>query len=92
MEIKWTSKAVSDIVRLHEFLSPVNPRAAVHVVQSLTLAPTKLLKHPRLGQRLEQYNPREVRRILVGSYELRYELEGSVIHILRLWHSREDRG
>ena len=35
--------------------------------------------------------PREVRRILVGHYEMRYEIRGSEIYILRLWHRREDR-
>jgi hypothetical protein len=55
------------------------------------LAPTKLLGHPRLGERLDEFAPREVRRFLVGHYEMRYEINGSVIYVLRLWHTREDR-
>jgi len=35
--------------------------------------------------------PREVRRIIVGDYELRYEIADATIFILRLWHSRENR-
>ena len=35
--------------------------------------------------------PREVRRLIVGNYEMRYEqTEGGAV-ILRLWHTREDR-
>lgn len=34
---------------------------------------------------------REVRRILVGEYELRYEIRDSIVYVLRLWHTREDR-
>ena len=41
--------------------------------------------------RLEEFDPREVRRILVGDYELRYEIQTSTIYVLRLWHAREDR-
>ncbi|EDJ8987705.1 type II toxin-antitoxin system RelE/ParE family toxin, partial [Salmonella enterica subsp. diarizonae] len=26
-----------------------------------------------------------------GEYEIRYELTGPVIHVLRLWHTRENR-
>jgi plasmid stabilization system protein ParE len=91
MKLEWTSKALADLVRLHDFLAPVNQRAAVQIVQLLVAAPTKLLQHPRLGERLQEYDPREVRRMLVGNYEMRYELDGKVMYILRIWHTREKR-
>lgn len=91
MQVRWSEKAVSDLDRLFYSLAPVNRRAAARVVQSLVAAPSRLLEHPRLGERLEEFEPREVRRIFVGQYEMRYELVGAVIHVLRVWHSREDR-
>ena len=91
MELKWTSKALSDLVRLYEFLSSVNQQAAASTVQTLTAAPTKLLAQPRIGEKLEEFEPRDVRRILVGHYEMRYEIQHSTIYVLRLWHTREDR-
>lgn len=71
MELRWTSKALSDLQRLHEFLALVNKAAAAHTVQSLTTAPVNLLANPRIGERLEEFDPREIRRILVGRYEIR---------------------
>ncbi|MER9730311.1 type II toxin-antitoxin system RelE/ParE family toxin [Mesorhizobium sp. M0217] len=59
MELKWASKALSDLVRLHDFLAPVNSQAA--------------------------------ERVMVGNYELRYEIHESIIYVLRLWHTREGR-
>lgn len=91
MELKWTEKAVSDVARLYEFLAPVNKGAAARTVQALTSAPTTLLTNPRIGEKLEEFEPREVRRILVGRYEMRYEIRESTIFVLRLWHTREDR-
>lgn len=91
MELKWTGKALSDLARLYEFLSPVNRDAAVRTVQSLTAAPASLIANPRIGEKLEEFEPREVRRILVGHYEMRYEIRSSTIYVLRLWHTREDR-
>lgn len=91
MELKWTSKALSDLARLHEFLAPVDKRAAARTVQMLTAAPTTLLTNPRIGEKLEEFDPREVRRILVGHYEMRYEIQQSIIYVLRLWHTREER-
>lgn len=91
MKLKWTGKAVSDLGRLYEFLAAVNQKAAAQTVNVLTKAPESLLKNPRIGQKLEEFEPREVRRILVGHYEIRYEIHASVIFVLRLWHTREDR-
>lgn len=91
MELKWTGKAHSDLVRLHEFLAPVNQHAAARAVQALTKAPTILLANSRIGEQLFQFEPREVRRILVGQYEMRYEIQGGTIYVLRIWHTREYR-
>lgn len=91
MELKWTSKALSDIARLYEFLAAVNQPAAARTVQQLTAAPTALLTNPRMGERLEEFEPRDVRRIQVGHYEIRYEIVSSTLYLLRLWHTREDR-
>ena len=91
MELKWSAKAVSDLDRLYKFLSPVNKHAAAKAVQSLVSAPSKLIEHPRLGEKLEEFEPRDVRGLLIGQYEMRYEVNEGTIFILRLWHARENR-
>jgi plasmid stabilization system protein ParE len=91
MKIKWTDKASADLVRLYEHLRLVAPDAAARIVQQLARAPDRLLDYPRLGEKLDAYAPREVRRIIVGHYEMRYEIAAGTIFILRLWHSRENR-
>jgi len=91
MELKWTGKALSDLARLHEFLAPASRSAAARTVQSLTNAPARLLEQPRIGEKLEEFGSREVRRVQVGRYEMRYEIQGTTIYVLRLWHTREDR-
>ena len=48
MKLKWTSKALSDLVRLYDFLAPVDKRAATRTVQALTAAPVRLLEHRRV--------------------------------------------
>ncbi|HCN6719619.1 TPA: type II toxin-antitoxin system RelE/ParE family toxin, partial [Escherichia coli] len=39
MELKWTSKALSDLARLYDFLVLASKPAATRTVQSLTQAP-----------------------------------------------------
>ena len=91
MRLQWSSKALSDLMRLHEFLALVNKPAAARVVKSLTSAAAGLAANPRMGEKLEEFEPGEVRRIIIGHYEMRYEIVGSTIFVLRLWHTREER-
>jgi plasmid stabilization system protein ParE len=91
MQLVWTTKAATGLVRLYEFLSMINKAAAASVVQTLTKAPVQLMLHPKIGQKVDGFDAREVRRILVGDYELRYELTQTHVYVLRIWHTRENR-
>lgn len=89
--LRWTSSARSDLVRLYEFLQSVDVPAAVRVVRHLVAGAKRIPAHPRLGTRLTEFEPREVRRILIGDYEIRYQVTDIDIFILRIFHVREDR-
>lgn len=89
MKVRLTGKASSDLARLYEHLRPVAPDAAARMVRQLARTPDRLVDYPRIGERLDAYAPREVRRIIVGDHELRYEISAASILILRLWRCRE---
>jgi plasmid stabilization system protein ParE len=91
MRLKWSGKALDDIERLYDFLAKVNKSAAAQTVLSLVAAAARLIENPRIGESLDEFAPLEVRRILVGRYEVRYQVESDNIYVLRLWHTREDR-
>lgn len=91
MEVKWISKALAGLARLYDFLASVNQPAAARMVQSLAAALAGVQVNPRIGEKLEEFEPREVRRIFVGHYEIRYEIQETTIYVLRLWHTREGR-
>ncbi|HEY3798777.1 MAG TPA: type II toxin-antitoxin system RelE/ParE family toxin [Caulobacteraceae bacterium] len=91
MRLVWSRLAHADLVRLHAFLSPVAPRAANAIVRDLIAAAERLADMPRIGQRVDGYGSREVRRLIVGNYEMRYEVRERDIGIVRIWHCKEDR-
>ena len=91
MEVKWTTSAHRDLIRLHDFLAPVNKSAAKKAVKQLVDEAKLLQSHPLLGVELEAYAPRNVRRLVIGDYEVLYEVTETVLYVLRLWHTREDR-
>ncbi len=61
------------------------------MVQLLVAGAEQLLNYPQFGVRLEEFAPRDVRRVIIGEYELRYEISEKMIYIVRLWHGRKDR-
>ena len=91
VKVAWTRRAVQDLERLHGFLKIINPTAAAKILQSLVKAPNALIGNPRMGERIEAFESREIGRLLVARYELRYEIKEATLYILRIWHTREER-
>jgi plasmid stabilization system protein ParE len=91
MTIRWAAKALADVERVYAFVASVDPARGAAIVEALVNRVERLTQLPRVGQRVSRYEPREVRRIFVGDYELRYELQHSTIIVLRVWHTKEDR-
>lgn len=91
MDLVWTDASLSDLDRIFRHLEPVSPQAAVRTTQLLVAAPRRLLEYPRIGSRLPEFGSREIHRIIVDDYEIRYEVAQDTIFVLRVWHAREDR-
>lgn len=91
MQVKWASKARSDLAGLLEFVEAINRSAAREHAKLIIGAVNRLQTMPRMGEQLDQFLPDEVRRILVKQYEVRYEIQGSTVFIARIRHTREAR-
>ena len=91
MTIRWTPSALTDVERIYAFVATVDPARGRAIVEALVNRVERLTQLPGIGQRVPRYEPREVRRLFIGDYELRYELKPSTIIVLRVWHTREDR-
>lgn len=91
--LKWLPEAVEDLERLHRFLADRSGAAAQRAAAAILEGADHLIQHPELGRPLTGGRREQVIRFGVGSYVLRYRVEdeGSVV-VVRVWHSREDRG
>ena len=91
MRLLWTPPALADLRRVYAFLAPVNRGAAARAVASIRAGTLILTTQPRIGKVVEDFVGRDVRSILVKDYEVRYEVAGEQIRLLRVFHTREDR-
>jgi plasmid stabilization system protein ParE len=91
MKVRWTRDGFADLQRIGGLLESRSSAVAARTIDQLVRAPSRLSEHPRIGMRLEAFLPREVRRLIVGDYEVRYEIAYDVVNILRIHHALEDR-
>jgi len=90
MIVQYTPEAVSDLERLHEFISAKNPFAAQRVAGELLKGINKLLTLPKMGIPVTcAPDPSLIRDLFVASYTVRYLLADETIYILRVWHNKE---
>lgn len=71
-EIRWTFEALRCLEGIHEYIAADNPRAASDVVRGIYAKVQLLCEHPRLGQRYEPIDDREVRETSYGHYRIAY--------------------
>ncbi len=74
MVLTWTDASLHDLNRIREYLDPVSPQAAARVIRLLTAAPKRLIDFPRIGAQLKEFELRQIHRIFVDDYEIRYEI------------------
>ena len=89
--VRWSRRARGDLVRLTKFVATASPRAADRAAAHLKIRVAQIEAQQRLGERLPGFEPREVRRLIAGPYEVQYELTPEAATILRVFHAREQR-
>jgi toxin ParE1/3/4 len=74
-----------------DFIAEDNPAAARRVVQDLFDRVQALAEHPLLGRRLSRDVDSSLRRLVVGSYIVIYQVNKArkKVHIVAVRHSRE---
>ncbi|WGS88625.1 type II toxin-antitoxin system RelE/ParE family toxin [Methylomonas sp. UP202] len=92
-KVVWLPEAVEDTRRLRQFLEDQSPAAAARASQVLRAGARRLAEFPEIGHPLDDgTNRRELFLPFgTGGYILRYRLDGQIVAIIRVWHTREQR-
>jgi plasmid stabilization system protein ParE len=91
--LRWLPDALDDLKRLHAFIEPHSPQAAVRAVNTLIEAADFLLEFPEKGRPWDlEMDFRELPvRFGARGYVIRYRYYEDEVIIVRLWHALEDR-
>jgi len=91
VKVEWRRSAIDDRDAIIAYLEPLNPHAAVNLLQALVLAGDSLALFPHRGRPGLAAGTREL--VTVWPYLLVYEVNEATrtVSILRLWHGAQDR-
>ncbi len=92
-EVRWLPEARDDLERLHAFIEPHSPQAAVRAIRALIAAAEALAAFPEQGRpwNLDAEFRELPVRFGARGYVIRYRFfEGQVV-IVRVWHALEER-
>jgi plasmid stabilization system protein ParE len=90
--LKWSSSALRDVVRLHDFLAPKSRDAARRAVGAIRKSIKLLSTHPEIGHPVEEM-PEGFREWVIefgqSAYVAIYHYDGEEVVILAIRHGRE---
>lgn len=93
--LKILPEAIADLVRLREFIQVYNPAAASRAAKRIREALHKIPHQPFLGHPIEGIENPELRERFISfgkaGYWVEYLVKAEEIHIVKIWHSRENK-
>ncbi len=90
--VHWTDQAMDGLVRVHSFLSDIDPEAALQALEAIEAGADTLGQFPNAGRPADDLEP-EHRELLISfgasGYALFYEVIGEAVVILAVKHQKE---
>ena len=92
MKLVYSQEAISDLVRLRNFIAEQDPSAAERVSLELVTRIDYICSFPHMGKTVAlSPEPLDIRDSIFGKYAVRYVAQADSIIILRVWHHYESR-
>ncbi|MFH0866623.1 MAG: type II toxin-antitoxin system RelE/ParE family toxin [Bacteroidota bacterium] len=88
VEINWTTRALEDLEGIAQYISKDSIRYAKLTIRTLFLSIDILVKTPRIGRVVPEFNNALIREIIRGNYRIVYRIvSAKKIDILTVHHS-----
>lgn len=90
MKLAYSQEAVTDLVRLRDFIANNDPTATARFAADLVARIDGLRAFTEMGRSVSQApEPDSIRDFIFGKYVVRYTMHGTALVILRIWHHYE---
>ena len=86
MKLKWTEKALADVLGIYDYIVTQSAGYADVVCERVLSRPEQLIDHPHSGSVVPEYGREDIRELLVHSFRIIYRIVGSEARILTVVH------
>jgi len=89
-QVRWSLTAGNDLQDIEDFIARDSVLHAVAFVDRIVESAETLLKNPRIGRVVPEFNREDLREVIYRSYRIVYLLQDDSIFILRVVHGSRD--
>jgi toxin ParE1/3/4 len=92
MKVYWTNTAVKHLLNIHEYIAVHSERYANTVIDRITKRADQFSNFPNSGRIVREFNTKEVREIIEGSYRIIYYVGLEQIEVLAVVNTAQELG
>ena len=89
-QVRWSLTAGNDLQDIENFIARDSVLHAIAFVDRVVESAETLLKNPRIGRVVPEFNREDLREVIFRSYRVVYLLQDDKIVILRVVHGSRD--
>ncbi len=90
MKVHWTDTALEHLQAIHNYIARNSPQFALRIVDRLTRRSQQIAEFPLSGRVVPEFEHRQIREILEGSYRIIYYIKPDQIDVLAVIHSAQE--
>jgi len=85
--IIWTQKALYDLRTIFNYIVKDSKLYADRTIRTIILKAGSIKRFPLAGRTVLEFEDETIREVFYKQYRIIYKLEGSLIYIVRIYHS-----
>lgn len=89
-KLRWTILSIEDLVAIKTKIAEDNPIAARNVVKTIRKKVERLRGFPESGRIVPEFGNPKLREVIVSPYRIVYRIADPEVHILRIWHGKQE--
>jgi addiction module RelE/StbE family toxin len=89
MRVHWTNTALDHLLDIYDYIARDSPEYADRTVDRLTQRSDYIKDFPEAGRRVPEYDRKDTREVIEGSYRIIYRIKKEQIDVLAVFHGRQ---
>ena len=89
-EVIWTEPALDSLKSIFEYIAGDSFVYAERVVNHVLAAPKKLSEFPFCGRMVPEFQDKNIRELIYGSYRIIYQIRQNICYVVAVIHGSRD--